>query len=242
MDREKVLETISKLMKLSLGTDQEGEKKLAEEKVASLIADYNIEQRELRESGNANITEISITIGKFGCNMVMWKMRLYNYIASQNGVYLTYIHNIIYLVGNKEDIDNVIYYYNFINVQVAKMANEWYKEKKKFLRYFGKKANPRMKNDYREGLTIGVGKIFMKMKEDAHKYQEQKEGIIVVDEMDIKRQMAEDDYKKDGTKVRNKTSNCRQSTSFSEGYADSENISLNKGLDKSGNPILQLGV
>lgn len=239
MDREKVLETISKLMKLSLGTDQAGEKKLAEEKVASLIAEYNVEQRELRESGNAEISEISFIIGKFGGNMVMWKMRLCNYIASQNGVFLTYVHNIINLVGNKEDIENVIYYYNFINIQVAKMADEWYKEKKKFLRYYGKKAKPQMKTDYRDGLVIGVGKIFMKMKEDAQKYQEQKEGVLVINEMDLKRQMAEDEYRKDRT-VRNKCNNYRQSASLSEGYADSENISLNKGLDNSDNNDLQL--
>jgi len=236
MFREEIIEKIQKLMELAGGTDFIGEKKLAEEKIAKLLAKHQIEQAEMRSRDEIIHHESVDATGGYTSRAVRWKIELMNVICINNGVYLTYtrakykfaISSAMNMFGRKRDIDDCIYFYNNLYIQIEKMTNKWYKEaKKKYV------ISAKDKNQYRYGLVIGVQSMFEKMKKRADEYQ-QECGLVPVDESKIRKDEAKNKHLEIFNKKARSSNTVYNTNSAAAGmgYMDSKNLSIHEKLEQ----------
>lgn len=245
-DKDKILKTVRDLMALSESSNYTGEKETAYRKASELMAKYHIKKEETR------VTEevIEVWIRFNGMRLKMWKMNLYSYIAKENGVALFYDNGSnfieglagVSLIGRKDDIDSVIYFYNNLETQIEKMTNIWYADYKKLFKemaeakgYYNIKPSSKKKNDYRTGLIVGVRRIFENLNSGSDQMQKEW-GLVPVNENKIRHKEADEKYKSEN-KTFTRTIKIRHTDATGAGVRDSKNLSLQGAVENKGAPL-----
>lgn len=232
--RDEILQKIQNLLELSKGTNFQNESEVAYLKAEQLMAEYNIKRTEIRDKQEIGVVRIPFPTTSFS----KWVKDLYVMITEPNGVKLYWKNASMWgpasisLVGRYEDVDTVRYYYNFLSIQISKMTDRWYKEFKIVL-----DLTARHKNDYRNGLIFGLGRIFNDLNNRSYKKQEEW-GLVPVDESAIRFKQAQELYEKN-KKIRTVSSSTRNSIATQAGYADADKLSINKGVNND-NKVLQI--
>lgn len=122
MNREKVLERITKLLKLSKGTSSVEESATAAAQAQQLMLKYKIEQAALDEH-TADPEPVESPQPLFASKrMPSWKRSLSQVIATTNQVY-TYRHGpAVMMVGAEDDINTVRYMFSYLVKEVERLA------------------------------------------------------------------------------------------------------------------------
>jgi HD superfamily phosphohydrolase len=244
-EKVKLMEKIQKLMDLADGTCYDDEESAARRKITQLIVKYelgDINFNNLR--ADLKFVEEEFRLGKKQIEMT--DSSLLSRLAKYTGVYLlqtadygNVVRNTRYgprdkwtkteafyvMIGRPEDIAACQYLYKTIRPQVDVLANKWFIQKKQE----DPKYKAKFRNDYKRGLVHGVDYNLDKINEDVLRYKKD-HSLIVINPNEKIREEAQSWYKRDH-KVRSIGGRYRRNSSYEDGFSDSENIKIQRGVN-----------
>lgn len=259
-EKVKLMEKIQKLMDLAEGTTFGNEEEIARRKITELIVKYelgDIDFDNLRD--NLKFVEEELRLGKRLIDMVDSSLLLR--LAKYTGVYLLQTadygmrplaptsrerrlfgqkekwaktESFYLMIGRPQDIAACQYLYHTIRPQIDVLANKWFIQQRKER----PGLNAKYRNDYKRGLVHGVDYNLDKINKDVLRYKKEN-ALIVINPNEKIREEAEAWYAKDN-KVRKISGRYRHSSSYDDGFSDSENIKIQRGVNGAQNSVKRL--
>lgn len=224
MKKEKCIEVINKLLRLSNSSNKH-EAKLALEKAYTLMLKYDISKDDVGEPVGEVIeyvTSIYYTAYKnnYLCTLAYNIAEFYRCVSYTNSVHGSKKRTVV-LMGNKDDCKIAESVILFIKSHVDKWFTEY---KRKNRDKYTSKYLQATRNNYGEGFT----KAIIELLEDKRKFAKQEWGLVVTipqEAIDYKETLDKEFFKSDSF----------DTNGILEGYMDGKNTQLEKHITYSRN-------
>lgn len=221
-DRVKIIDRIINLLAKADSTTFEAEAEVARKMAAKLMANYEINKAELEQDESIIKVNIPSTRKRRDIKHAM----LYTIICDYCGVYMVTRGTTYILCGKGNDIESAMYMIDIIWNQMINMVDYWYKKNKK-----NPNVNAKTKNNYLGGLIVGVEYNLDKINNYTFDYKKSM-GLVPVNQNKVDLEVAKNEYTKNNN-VKSTVSKVQKDNAFSEGFKDSENISMRRGVNSN---------
>ena len=200
MDRDKVIDTIQKLLRLRDGTNSQAEAESAAAKVQELLFKYNLDMAEVDATATQEERLVGQEFFETGerKNESTWIRILYNTVARYNfckavyfsGAYTENPHGVkIAVIGRAANVEVVHYTVEWLVPNIRRMADESFKT------YTGSEKRGRFKRGFLIGCVEGVGNKLYAEWQHQQQMNEKSTALVVRNDAELS-QFMQDTYPK----------------------------------------------
>lgn len=236
-----ILEKIKKLMRLKESAEKVGslaEAQNAAAKMQNLLTKYNIEIHSIstEEEQKSRIDQSDKLDFKCTKTGGKWKLNLLDVICRYNFCKMIFVNNryskTMTIIGDKNNIEVVVFIYNFLTLNLFSLAELRWKEYQKVNVIQNSSFRYTFLRNYLQGAIEGLESKFRKEKREMEQQNSTLTSVILYNDKAIESFVQE----KIGKLKTSKTSNLRgHDEAESIGYEDGLNIKIVKALDTEEN-------